>query len=80
MTQNELQQLQRQIEALEREQAENDGATKQLMLQLKQLGFDSIDKAKAGVKALNLEVQNLEKERGTLLELYRSNYVDRFSA
>lgn len=74
-----MQVLKTEIDRLTREQAECDGATKQELLRLKELGFDSVEEAVTGVQSLNSERAKLERDRDARLKAYLSERDARFS-
>lgn len=78
-TQQQMQALKVELDRLTREQAECDGATKQELLRLKELGFDSVDEAITGVQSLNSERIKLERDRDAGLKAYLSERDARLS-
>lgn len=80
MTPTEITRLKQEIEALEREQAENDGATRQLNQQLSELGFSDATHAKAGIETWRKEKAKLEEQCDAGLAAYRESYKDRLGA
>lgn len=79
-THQQMQTLKAELDNLDRQQSESNGVTKQLHLQLKELGFDTVEEAITGVKSLNSERIKLEKTRDTKLAAYVSERDARLAA
>jgi len=62
ITKQELLSLKEQIERTERTITQNEGALGELLNQLKQLGFNSVEEAESEVEKLQSEIELLENK------------------
>jgi phage shock protein A len=77
MTQRDIDKLQATLVDLKRQSAEADGATKQLLGQLAELGYDSVEVAEQAVESLNSEQEQLAKEFESGMEAFTQEYQER---